>query len=61
MFLFCFVTGYMVASLIYIHKDIMSDFTKTSVMDGTVSALFNLVWCVLGIYSNGLAYRWDNK
>lgn len=54
-------SAYLISSLVFIHKDIMSDFTKTTVVDGTVSCLFMVLWCVLGCYANGLAYRLYNN
>ncbi|XP_047488759.1 uncharacterized protein LOC125039075 isoform X3 [Penaeus chinensis] len=37
--------------------DIASDYTKTTVIDGTISIFYSLLWGALGVYANKLAYR----
>ncbi|XP_042220875.1 uncharacterized protein LOC121865472 isoform X2 [Homarus americanus] len=38
-------------------SDIVSDYTKTTVIDGTISIFFTLLWGALSLYANNLAYR----
>lgn len=37
--------------------DMASDYTKTTVIDATVSMFYTLLWGALGLYANKLAFK----
>ncbi|XP_071519181.1 uncharacterized protein [Panulirus ornatus] len=49
--------GYFLSNWWFTAYDIVSDYTKTTVIDGTISIFFCLLWGALGIYANKLAYK----
>ncbi|XP_053639786.1 uncharacterized protein [Cherax quadricarinatus] len=49
--------GFLLSSWWFTAYDIVSDYTKTTVIDGSLSIFFSLLWGALAVYANNLAYR----
>lgn len=49
--------GYIMSNWWFTAYDIASDYTKTTVIDGTISIFYSLLWGALGVYANKLAFR----
>ncbi|XP_042884550.1 uncharacterized protein LOC122261106 isoform X2 [Penaeus japonicus] len=54
---FMTASGYIMSNWWFTAYDIASDYTKTTVIDGTISIFFSLLWGALGVYANKLAFR----
>ncbi|CAH1772979.1 unnamed protein product [Owenia fusiformis] len=48
--------GYGITLIWYTFYDIKSEYTKSTVLTGTVSIIIGMIWCSLGIYANHLSY-----
>ncbi|XP_045602950.2 uncharacterized protein [Procambarus clarkii] len=49
--------GYFLSDWWFTAYDIVSDYTKTTVVDGAITIFFTLLWGALAVYANNLAYR----
>ncbi|XP_064080856.1 uncharacterized protein LOC135197733 isoform X2 [Macrobrachium nipponense] len=49
--------GYVLCNSWFTCYDIASDYTKTTIVDGTVGIFFSILFVSLGLYANKLAYR----
>ncbi|XP_014675356.1 PREDICTED: uncharacterized protein LOC106815413 isoform X2 [Priapulus caudatus] len=49
--------GFAICGTYYTAFDIISEYTKSTIMDGSFNLLLGAIWCSLGIYANGLAYK----
>ncbi|XP_037804993.1 uncharacterized protein LOC119599320 isoform X3 [Penaeus monodon] len=49
--------GYIMSNWWFTAYDIASHYTNTTVIDGTISIFYSLLWGALGVYANKLAYR----
>ncbi|XP_076043169.1 uncharacterized protein LOC143026518 isoform X2 [Oratosquilla oratoria] len=54
---FASAIGFCMSNCWFAAYDIASDYTKTTVIDGTVGVLITVLWGALGLYANKLAYR----
>ncbi|KAK4304053.1 hypothetical protein Pmani_024000 [Petrolisthes manimaculis] len=56
-FTFMSALGFFLSTWWFTGYDIVSDYTKTTVIDGTADIFFTLLWGALGVYANKLAYK----
>ncbi|XP_045115802.1 uncharacterized protein LOC123507183 isoform X1 [Portunus trituberculatus] len=54
---FASALGFFLTNWWFTGFDIASDYTKTTVIDGSVSIFYTLLWGALGLYANKLAYK----